>query len=225
MADTRSDISVPTGAWLNLYTASGVTLGVAATITNKGSSTPAGTVISWVGKMYAMPIPAGYWPCDGTTINSIGSVLHGKKAPDTRGRVSVHAPDADASLIGLTFGFNTQKINQTQLPNVTLYSYGTGVPSGSVYVAENYACGGNSIPVSTRGWSVYDFASIAGTGSFFARTDTRESIQNASGYHAHSASFSGNTLGITSTGALNTQTQTDLDMRQPSCYVTQLIKL
>jgi hypothetical protein len=38
MADTRGDITIPTGAWLNLYTASGVTLGAAATITNKSSS-------------------------------------------------------------------------------------------------------------------------------------------------------------------------------------------
>jgi hypothetical protein len=39
MADTRSDISVPTGAWLNLYTASGVTVGTEVSVINKGSGT------------------------------------------------------------------------------------------------------------------------------------------------------------------------------------------
>lgn len=38
MADSRADISIPKGAWLNLYTASGITVGTACTIVNKGST-------------------------------------------------------------------------------------------------------------------------------------------------------------------------------------------
>ena len=37
MANTRPNISVPQGAWLNLNTASGITVGVASTLYNKGS--------------------------------------------------------------------------------------------------------------------------------------------------------------------------------------------
>ena len=39
MADTKADITIPSGAWLNLYIASGVTVGTEVSVINKGSST------------------------------------------------------------------------------------------------------------------------------------------------------------------------------------------
>lgn len=38
MAVTRSDVVVPKGVWTNLYAASGITVGVAVTVINKGVS-------------------------------------------------------------------------------------------------------------------------------------------------------------------------------------------
>jgi hypothetical protein len=39
MANTRDDITIPSGAWLNLYTSSGITVGTEVSVINKGSST------------------------------------------------------------------------------------------------------------------------------------------------------------------------------------------
>jgi hypothetical protein len=36
MANTRNDITIPEGVWTNLYTLSGITVGTAVTLVNKG---------------------------------------------------------------------------------------------------------------------------------------------------------------------------------------------
>ena len=38
MADTRNDVTIPQGSWVNLYTLSGIAAGTAVTIYNKGSN-------------------------------------------------------------------------------------------------------------------------------------------------------------------------------------------
>ena len=38
MANTRNDVILPKGVWVNLYSASGIPLGTAVSIYNKGSS-------------------------------------------------------------------------------------------------------------------------------------------------------------------------------------------
>lgn len=38
MADTRADVVIPAKTWVNLYTATGITLGLAISIYNKGSN-------------------------------------------------------------------------------------------------------------------------------------------------------------------------------------------
>lgn len=38
MADTRNDVIIPQGSWVNLYTLSGVSVGTAVTVINKGSN-------------------------------------------------------------------------------------------------------------------------------------------------------------------------------------------
>ena len=37
MADTRNDIYIPSNTWVNLYSASGISVGTAVTVYNKGS--------------------------------------------------------------------------------------------------------------------------------------------------------------------------------------------
>lgn len=44
MSDTRLDVSIPANTWINLYTATGITVGTALEIYNKGS-TPCNLVI------------------------------------------------------------------------------------------------------------------------------------------------------------------------------------
>jgi hypothetical protein len=36
MADTRNDVTVPVGVWVDLYAAAGITVGVSCSVTNKG---------------------------------------------------------------------------------------------------------------------------------------------------------------------------------------------
>ena len=38
MADTRNDVVVTKNTWVNLYTASGITVGTACTVVNKGNN-------------------------------------------------------------------------------------------------------------------------------------------------------------------------------------------
>ena len=38
MADTRNDVTIPQGSWVNLYSLSGIAAGTAVSIINKGSN-------------------------------------------------------------------------------------------------------------------------------------------------------------------------------------------
>lgn len=38
MADTRLDVSIPSNTWINLYSATGITVGTALEVYNKGNS-------------------------------------------------------------------------------------------------------------------------------------------------------------------------------------------
>lgn len=38
MADTRNDVTIPQGSWVNLYSLSGVSVGTAVSVINKGSN-------------------------------------------------------------------------------------------------------------------------------------------------------------------------------------------
>jgi hypothetical protein len=62
LADTRADIKIPAGTWVNLYTASTITVGTAVSVYNKGSN-PCNLVIKATQPSVTtmgMPLGVGY---------------------------------------------------------------------------------------------------------------------------------------------------------------------
>jgi hypothetical protein len=56
MADTRADVSCPAGVWVNLYAASGIAVGTAVDVWNKGNY-PANLVIKSTSPSGSLGIP------------------------------------------------------------------------------------------------------------------------------------------------------------------------
>lgn len=183
-----------------------------------------GMVMEWHGGKYNLPVPDGYWLCDGSTINDPQSPLNGQSTVDKRGRVSAMADAANA--LWSTRGVESFNLSQSQLPRVNIGSSGNYTPSGSVTVGMAYPMGNNPPPTSTEGWGTYDFASIAGTGRFFPTTMRRESIQNGNPAHDHTASFSGNSTTVSVSGSLNpSASQSALSVMQPTLYVQYIMRV
>lgn len=61
MADTRTDVPVAAATWTNLYSGSGITVGVAVDIWNKGSSAAVVAIKSTApsGTTTGVPLPVG----------------------------------------------------------------------------------------------------------------------------------------------------------------------
>ncbi len=188
------------------------------------SNVPTGTIIDWVGGMYGLGVPAGYWPCDGTEINAPTSPLHKKKAPDTR---NAYKTGGEFTQVGTFAGSNTYSLKGSDLPKIQLPSTSTQyTPSGSVSVS----AGGDASTklIYTTGSKIYHTDNNATNGSSYRYPNGSpdSTYGTTTTWHGHSASFSGYTATITLPGSqLNTGTQTAIDMRPRSIYVTQLIKL
>lgn len=177
----------------------------------------------------------GYWPCDGTTINAPWSALHNSLAYDLRGRITVGYDasvfQGQAGSFGSGSGSNTAMIMPVNLPNATYSAVSTTGGghqiTGSVAVDTAYPTGNNPVPVAPNGWTTYDFASIAGTGSFFARTAVNN-IQNGTTTHNHSATFTGayipdHTHNVSFN--LNAATQVAISTKPPQLCVYRYVRL
>ncbi|CAJ1807048.1 hypothetical protein [Aeromonas veronii] len=183
------------------------------------SSIPVGTIIDWLGGFYNLSVPAGFWPCDGTDIKDPTSPLNGKKAPDLREVYTAGATDGKGS--GTILGSNTYALKASDLPAVkapdTRFDY---TPSGSVSIATG---GDHNHPTRVSYGNSGNQIAISATGNGFLNQDI---YSNNSGNHSHTATFSGTKTTITVPGAmLNTSTQTQIDMRPKTLYVTKLIKI
>lgn len=66
------------------------------------SMMPIGTTIDWYGDVLGLPMPAGFWPCDGTTISAFYSPLDGIDAPDLRTQFLAGAGSTSATEPGDT---------------------------------------------------------------------------------------------------------------------------
>lgn len=62
MADTRLDISIPANTWINVYTASGITVGTAVEVFNKGTSGCNLVIRATTPPNNTMGIPLGFEP-------------------------------------------------------------------------------------------------------------------------------------------------------------------
>lgn len=182
------------------------------------SSVPVGTIINGLWGLTSfgnLPIPEGYWPLDGTTIVSVGSALNGIVTPDTRGRVLANAK-ASGGNSGTTAGSEATTIARANLPNVSVTSSGTFTPTGTVSIS------------STTLDDTYPAASpfnFEGTGSSpnIGRTGNQLDKQRT---HSHTATFTGTSSAVSTSFNLNNNvTQTTIDNRQLTYYVTQLVKL
>lgn len=182
------------------------------------SSVPVGTIINGLWGLASfgnLPIPEGYWPLDGTTIVAVGSALNGIVTPDTRGRVLANAK-ASGGNSGTTAGSEATTIARANLPNVSVTSSGTFTPTGTVSIS------------STTLDDTYPAASpfnFEGTGSSpnIGRTGNQLDKQRT---HSHTATFTGTSSAVSTSFNLNNNvTQTTIDNRQLTYYVTQLVKL
>jgi hypothetical protein len=179
---------------------------------------PTGTIINglWgLASFGSLAIPVGYWPLDGTVINSVGSALHGITTPDTRGQVLANAK-ASGGAQGTTAGAETVTVARANLPNVAVNPTGTFTPVGTVSVANTTV--DDTYP--TQSTFLYD-----GTGS--STSTGRSGLQaNNARVHSHTATFTGTNSAVNTTFNLNgAVTQTAIDLRQATYYVTQLVKL
>lgn len=208
---------------------------------------PVATVIEWEGAKYSLPVPEGWWACDGSTINSPGSLLHGLTAPDHRGYVVGGAGGSWA--VDTVAGSDSYTIARSNLPNVTLSgTTGGGGEHAHTIPQLSFAANTSTVPATS---STNPFALAASTAwtmdhevggdltgtirayPAFATTSATATFSDTN----HSHSISGFTSqGITSTISAHTHTlttsslngnvpQTAMDMRQRTRYVTKLIKL
>uniref|UniRef100_UPI001377FB47 hypothetical protein n=1 Tax=Aeromonas lacus TaxID=558884 RepID=UPI001377FB47 len=205
------------------------------------SSIPVGTIIDWHGGFYNLDVPAGFWPCDGTDIKDPTSVLNGKKAPDLRDVYTAGATDGKGS--GTILGSNTYALKATDLPNVKFQDSTTDyTPQGTVQIANggdhvhrrgmafdytagtvlgcNNAGNNSQFQVLTYG------ANPGGWAGALPNIPDGNKYTTQDGSHSHPATFSGTKTQITVKGfSLNTGTQTPIDMRPKTLYVTKLIKI
>lgn len=208
---------------------------------------PVATVIEWEGAKYSLPVPAGWWACDGSVINSVGSLLHGQTAPDHRGYVVGGAGGSWA--VDTVAGSDSYTVVRSNLPNVTLSgTTGTAGTHAHTIPPLSYSTNTSGVPATSStnpfalaaptAWTMDSevggdltgtlrkypaFASSDAT-ALFSDTNhshsvsgyTTQSVTDTVGTHAHTFTTSSLNGGVT---------QTAMDMRQRTRYVTKLIKL
>jgi hypothetical protein len=187
-----------------------------------GAGLPVATVIEWEGDKYNLAVPDGWWKCDGTVINSPGSLLHNKNAPDHREFAVAGASTANPA--NTTQGADTKTLLRTDLPNINLNGSTGYTPSGAVNQTALLPAGRTVLGATAGKWMWSQ--RLTGTSSdYYVGVNTGTTLGEASLEHNHS--FSGNTVTLSMTNiSLNGGvTQTAFDNRQKTRYVTKLIKL
>jgi microcystin-dependent protein len=186
--------------------------------TSPSTGVPTGTILQgvWgIASIGNLSVPSGYWPLDGTVVNSAGSPLHGITMPDTRGKVLANAK-VSGGAAGTSSGSETTTLSQSNLPNVVISPTATYTPTGSITI--------NSTNVDDTYPAAAPF-NFDGTGSSSNIGRTGNQLDKTRS-HSHTGSFTGTSTTITSSFNLNNNvTQTTIDNRQLTYYITQIIKL
>lgn len=181
--------------------------------------TPVSTIIDWYGDVYGLPVPIGYWPCDGTTINSPGSLIDGKVSPDLRQRVVAGASGSAAFKAGVKVGADLFNLSMPNLPNNNISMSTSYTPAGSLSTFTPTS----GIPRSSN--NSFSYSGFGGSSTLLAPTSGAP-WTDASQTLTHSHIFTGTAATISVSGSINGGVaQTAVDMRQSTIYVTKLIKL
>lgn len=194
--------------------------------TRTGGSTPLGTIVHWEGVRYSLSVPDGYWLCNGSTINYPGSPLNGLTAPDHRDRV-LAAANGGTNTANTTSGSDFVTIARSNLPNINLSGTDTYTPSGSVLSNE---ATNNTLPnvFATNGSTPNNEigGDIAGTTRKYPATEsTTVDIDIVSSEHSHIFSGITEVISINNISLNGNVTQTAINNKQATRYVTTLIKL
>lgn len=219
--------------------------------TRSGGSTPLGTIIHWEGAQYGLATPDGYALCNGAAINYPGSLLHGLNAPDHRGRILAGA-NGGSYTASTTGGSDSVTLARSNLPNATLTGT-TGTESQPhTHLTNSYTLNGvanSAYATSSAAPNVIAFsasytvvsdngAALGGTtsNSYLALDGADRAITDMDTSHTHSTTATvpdkTSNTNVTlhthnfTTGSINGNvTQTTVDVRQATRYVTTLIKL
>lgn len=179
---------------------------------------PVGSILNglWLLASFGnLSIPSGYWPLDGSVVNSPGSVFHGLTTPDTRGRVLVNAK-ASGDVVGTNAGSELTILSRANLPNVSVTTSGTFTPVGTISIVDATVV--DTQPIGTT----YKYDGTA----FSFNTAYSGQPTNVNRTHGHTATFTGTNSAVSTSFNLNNNvTQTTIDNRQLCFYVTQVIKL
>ena len=216
--------------------------------TRTGGSTPLGAIVPWEGVKYGLAVPDGYALCDGAIINFPGSLLHGFNAPDHRGR-ALAAANGGTYVADTIAGLDSRTLVRANLPNVTLSGTTGGGGTHSHTIPQlSFATYTSTDPATS---SAYPYAlatpavwvldseiggDITGTTrKYLAFSSTTADYTLSDTNHSHYVSGSTNqsttlTVGdhthtFTTSSVNGNVTQTAVDMRQATRYVTTLIKL
>ena len=173
---------------------------------------------------------SGWWLCNGSTINSPGSLLHGTAAPNLIDRVIAGAGSEGGT--GSVAGETSRNIALAELPN-----HEAVVTQENESTTHTHGVGTYTVPMGGGHYHTYTYTSgssrtLSGGGSYGFQEVGSQYNYNVSGdgQHTHtisgsSATQSSNHTHVSRVRINGNQTQSKLDLRQKTIYMNYYIKL